>query len=1629
MTWSIRRAVCALTAVVALTSAALLQNASAQKRRAEDVVDVLPVVPPKGPGVPELQPKDPTGFDDSIQLLRDPTLKDRLIAAEDYIKIQDWVEATKILQNLVSTSSDVFAQVPRKGQDGKETLVWTSVKTEANRLLGSLPLDGKKYYENFKGPEASDILKRAKLTGDPLLLGDLMKRFLFTEAGGEATNLLATYYLDRGDYTIAAICFERLLNREGADKAAPLTLFKAAYAFHQVGDTVNETRAWRDLNQRTRELKIGNDLKPVSELQEYVAALGKGGAVQNLANWPWFGGNLQRTGRGEGDTAYMDRAWAVSMEETGPGMGSITERLRQAVQHLESTQQAILPGFHPITAVVTRASDGKRIPMVVYRTHSGLAAYDLGGKKVHWKTPMDQSIQKLLGNSTTTTAVGQWLDFFTQAKRPNIIFENSTIGTLSTDGTFVFAIDDLAVPPQPDPSLGMDNMGGRGGYNPNVNINENLKVAINSSKLRAYDLVSGKLKWEQGNKTDVTKEKEKQDKELLDSYYLGPPLPMAGKLYLLTEKNQELRLLCLEAATGKLLQVQQLATTRDKMQMDVARRVQAAHLAYGEGMLVCPTNAGAILGIDLLTNSLVWAFSYREKSAKDDLPQPVQPGVGMRPGRFQPPQPQQFNPTRNNHWKVSAPIIQDGKVVFAAPDGQRVYCLNLRDGARLWDQRQQEDDLYLGGVFNGKVIVVNKGNVRALGLAKGDEIWKLETGIPSGQGVASGDTYYLPLKQGSKSKEPEICAIDMEKGAIHAHTRSRKKADGSMEVPGNLVFFEGAVISQGINEIVAYPQLRAKLAEIDERIKANPNSPEVLTERGNLRLDRGDLQGAVEDLRAALKGDPAADLKAKARAKLFETLTEFLQRDFNAAEKYVKDYEELCSVDLADATTDQEKELRLAETRRRRANYLFLVAKGKESQRKLVEAFEKYQEFGAIAGGTSELFSVSDEPTVKAAPDVWAQGRIAAMVAEATPTERAPLEALIATKWANVQKSNDVDELRKFVAVFGNLFAVGKEARLRLAERLMEGTDPVALLDAERHLTILRGKNESPEMAARAIEALARLNFTRGLLEDSAYYYEMLNREYGKVVIRDGKTGADIYNDLATNKFLLPLLDRGSRLGVSGKMTATDEREPSGYKHPSGSYFFDMAGEALPFFHQYQVALQFSPSHQFKLFERATGREQMSQGLTQTAIAQILGQNNQTRFNYQTLGHLIVLPAGHMVFGIDPVNQKVLWERNLHSHIPALGGRPDATGGPPPISQLLPDPLDPHSILAIYPEGWRQRLGQTGPLEGSVICLQAREGLIAVDPLTGRILWVRTDVNSRSKIFGDGETIYIVEMSKDNTPSVTRALRASDGVLLKNVPDFTALYAKPTTRLHGRTLLVQETQPTGGVTVRQYDVRTGQDLWSETFPTGSYVTKSVDPNLVPVLNPADGKLRVFDLRTKKEVLTATLRPADLLGVQGVTVLADGTFFVVAVNGPSDPQGGAAQSALLPNIGMKSVPVNGELYCFVAATGKLKWRNTTPNQTIVVDYFQDLPIVLLTSRYNKRTAAVGNQFVNVTAVMSIEKQTGKWKYVNDSDPSSDHRTWPQLRQGESFHSLVVDPRAGKVELTGTNVKIIHQLEAK
>jgi outer membrane protein assembly factor BamB len=1532
-----------------------------------------------------------------LTLPGDKVAASQLAAAEGFIAAEDWALATQLLQPLLDSERDTL--LPPGGNDG-EPGTWASPRAEALRLLAGLPRQGRAAYQRDYGPKAEALLKAALKDHDVGQLTRITHRYLYTDAGPQALAALAARQLDAGHHSAAALYYGQLLRHRGVARWTPAELFQATLAFRRVGDRDRAGVTGGELLSRVgREgLRLG---KTRFDREGLAKELARMGPAPLRDEWPMYGGNAARSDQGVGGTPFMDVRWkqpTVQADQT-------SAFLKTAEKHLRDKKQPVLPAFYPISVV--NNADGKQQALLVYRSFMGIQAIDMKKGKLVWDSPSGWSLDRMLergSDARKAQAMTNWLSYYVnQNVRPQIVFENSVLGALSTDGTFVYAVDDLAVPP----NVVMNN-GFQPGYNPGMNFGAEVNDAIQHNRLQAFELATnGKLIWEIGGRGSGP---------LDDTYFLGPPLPLGGKLFVLTEKQQELRLLALSPDKGKLLSTQVLCTTREKLQQDLTRRTHASHLAYGEGILVCPTNAGAVFGIDLLSGSLVWAYPYREKDATPE-PSHKLGGMGRRggiPAGWMMMPNGQLVPIAglNTEWKVTAPVIADGKVVFTAPDAKSVHCLNLADGTPVWSQRRTEDDLYLAGVFAGKVLIVGKKSVRGLSLAKGETVFNLETGTPSGQGIASDNVYYLPLKEAARSKGPEICAIDMERGLVAAHTRSRKRPDQEKaDVPGNLVFFEGDVVSQTATEVVAYPQLKVKIAQMDELIAKNPNDPQGLLDRGELRLDKGDLGGAIADLRSALSNKPAEEVRDKARAKLFDAMTEHLQRDFNAAEGYLKEYEELCNVSPDGAKGDEEKAERLAETRRRKGNYLCLVAKGREAQGRLVEAFEKYREFGELAG-KQELISVVDEPAVKAAPDVWSQGRIAAMVAKATPEHRKPLEDMIRKKWADLHKTDGVDvaEVRNFVKVFGSLFDVGKEARLYLAERLMEERDPNALLEAEQQLALLRGPKERPELAARAVEALARLCTRKGLLEDAAYYYDVLGKKYADVVVRDGQTGAKLLEELATDKRFLPYLERPPALRVRGKVTQTEER--GSFPYANQVYHFPQAGEPLPFFRRNRLALHMG-FHKLQLLDGASGEERWGANLTRTMFQQMLygnGQAHQVRFPFQNVGHLVVLPVGHMVFGIDPVGQRKLWEKDL------AGSRtgPQQPNGPQ-YNQIAADPRD-GSLQIYYPDGWVQRLGGVGNLEGAVLFLQTHEALLAVDPLTGRTLWTRSDVGNKNHLFSDEENVYVVEVDQAGNPSATRAFRAYDGVTVR-VPDFTAVYAQRV-RMVGRHVLASGTNAKNQLALRLYDVAAGKDLWSQSYPVGSLALNAPEGDYAGAVEP-NGRVHVTDLRSGKEVLNAEMKAEDLAGVQQLHLLADVDYFYVACVKPTDGNitaFGGVRSNLMPGTGMRALPVNGMVYSFTRRTGKLNWYASMPDQMVVLDRFEELPVLLFTSTYQQWVINGAARHVQqVTAAASIEKRTGKRLYDGKNLP-----------QGMQFHTLHVDARAGTIDFTGHQVKITFHL---
>jgi outer membrane protein assembly factor BamB len=427
------------------------------------------------------------------------------------------------------------------------------------------------------------------------------------------------------------------------------------------------------------------------------------------------------------------------------------------------------------------------------------------------------------------------------------------------------------------------------------------------------------------------------------------------------------------------------------------------------------------------------------------------------------------------------------------------------------------------------------------------------------------------------------------------------------------------------------------------------------------------------------------------------------------------------------------------------------------------------------------------------------------------------------------------------------------------------------------------------------------------------------------------------------------------------------------------------------------------------LVDRFTNEERWSDTLPRTHNLMAYWYNGyqNLQFPCHYRGHLIFLNIGPMVYAFDPVDHRKLWDTSL------LGAA---------ISQQQPiTPDRDNGLLIHYPDGVTHRLGQAGPFETTYVCIQSRDGISALDPLKGTVLWTKTDVPVSSQVFGDEDHLYVVEMRPDGTPSGCRALRAADGVAV-DVPDFAALYQRRQ-RLVGRNLLLWETAADGGMVLRLYDVHTGKDLVNRKFSRGAMLMHSQDPALAGVVEPsAGGKVTAVDLTTNQDVLVTRVEPADVDKAQEIHLLQDAQQFYVAVHRPADVQANPWGNSYWANVsnGMRWLMVNGKVYAFERKTGKMRWWAQVPNQMLVLDQFQDMPMLLFTAQYNKgiNPGGVGMRQASqhFAAVKSIDRRTGK--LIFDSE-------YPQPHQ--QFYALQANLQAGTIDLASYNLRIQHYLE--
>ena len=487
-------------------------------------------------------------------------------------------------------------------------------------------------------------------------------------------------------------------------------------------------------------------------------------AAEAQDGWLLFRGNAQRTGAAAAFLAWekptgwkrpllLDKLDGFDDADADQGAKDLIDMLRKGAD------RSILPGSFPLivnnVCIYRSYRDIRSATLREFQwvnKETGIAEI-FKPRAIVWKSiPHHSSLANLLEKSNTKMHVPKMVGFLKASKQEHWVWANPLIGSLSSDGRWVFGIGDFAFP----------NVEGEKG------LGDFMALSIENA-LYAYDALIGKLIWDSSDYFD-------RKSLFANTYFLGAPLLLDGKLYALNEKADDLRLFVGDLDRKKWKNGIQLPfekpvvltkiPTAEQVRRHPLRRTQPLHLAHADGLLVCPTHAGVLLGIDRGKLTERWHYRYRDEKTE---------------------------PAKSAHWQAAGPIIHQDRIVFTAADAPGIHCIDL-DGKKKWTV-PGDNDLYLATVHDNLVLLVGKSHCRALALADGTEKWKLELGSPAGVGVKDGSLYYLPVKESAT-----IWAINLAKGTKAHHLKTPYP-----DALGNLALHRGMLVSQSATHIAAFP--------------------------------------------------------------------------------------------------------------------------------------------------------------------------------------------------------------------------------------------------------------------------------------------------------------------------------------------------------------------------------------------------------------------------------------------------------------------------------------------------------------------------------------------------------------------------------------------------------------------------------------------------------------------------------------------------------------------------------------------------------------------------------------------------------------------------------------------------------
>lgn len=1502
----------------------------------------------------------------------------QLDRARRLVDDQRWSDAATLFDEILAADRDSFFRADRQQR------TWQSIKSETNRLIGTLEKPGREAYELQFRARADRMLEQSIAANDIAGIVTVARRWFHTPAGHRATLLAALEALEASQPLAAVAWLDRLASVDGGASFEPTLSIMRAIAWLRAGDRVAAAAILDQARGRGRNVVriAGKDVTlsfPDGGGLAWLTALvgepaggpGGRGVESTGGNWVMYRGDPARNGVVDASCPLLAPRYRVPLARHPE-----ESRLLDSQRRLQADQEiAVLPVGMPLAVNGT----------ILVHTTMGLLAVDFETGKRIWlqsgphAAPLQASAAGGEGGADAADpdAGGSF----------SSVFEDATSGTLASDGRLVFVVES-----HPDASSSRQAAGG-------INFRPGLQVAgggfqgsggwRGGNTLSAYEIADrGSLRWRLPARGAAAEEGGLP--VAATDWYLGPPLPVGEQLFVLVEEKGEIRLDVLDAATGRLEWSQPFAEVDEERAIDNrdshARRFAGLSPALSEGVLICPTGAGAVVAVDLATRTLLWAHEY---------PQPRQAGMAMLPNGIRVPRNGPIGGGFGGdggrervvgHWLDSAPILAGGRVLLTPGESQELLCLDLRRGTTEW-RLPRKDRLSVAGVVDGRAFVVGRRGVEALDMTSGRVVWQrplaADHGSPSGRGILTADRLFLPLDT------PEVLEIDLADGRVV----SRSSARGNF-VPGNLLAYRGEVISQGADSLDVFHQSAALESRIETALKSNARDAWAMLWRGQLALDRGDIATGIAAVREAHALQPRrVPATVVATALLFA-----LEHDFAQAAPL---WREAVALSGSPATaivalrTTVDGFLRTGDLPQAwEAIQQLLVQTSSAAASVALEPGLGFAAQTSVDG----LIADGADPQLAVTPTRWLHGRLAELFAKAPPTLRAKFDAFAARELAMVLAATPataggqpadtvaaerVAKLRQFVEMFG-VHDRGLEARRQLAGLLEESIEAGVRGDEGRQLVVehdyvlldlARVGTPADREQAAAMLAGIRSEIQTGLAGPTGLMEAGGSEAWpiGRVVQRRnaggpsggrGKGDADDLRFIRSRLMNIPLAV-GSDSFLPGLELAFDQHQQAGIIATDG--FGRQVGE--PF------GLKSRPDvgRLMPMFQQG--------GIDE---ASVLGRVAFVRAG-ASVAAFELAPAGGA--GQGGGRNRLLWmladtssldgDSRAVGFVMNVGAGRAARQGNIPLGARISEPR-------VSGEGGRRGGTLAAAARCKGVAIMIDRTLKVYDPLTGRLLWERQRLPQASELIGDDDVLCVCPA--DGRGAVVLAM--ADGRLVRTL-DLPGSERRLLSR--GRSILA--VQPTaeqadnataGRVRIDRLDLVDGQPLPLGDYPGESRTSITGDGRLA-IVEPS-GDLSLLDIDTARVVFRTRL-PDMPPGLEQVQVLSWAGRYLVLVGRTetADEQRQLERIgaiATLPGMPGREMPqlVTGSLWAVDAASGDMLWPvpATILRHSLQSQSGSQLPVLL----FARTIQAAREPDRQRLSVLCLDKRTGQAVYVDD-----------------------------------------------